>query len=56
MPEHIEEELKVGGALSTSSQEDDVSMLDDVAKSRIWQTLDIRLLPLVSLLFLMSFL
>jgi hypothetical protein len=42
--------------LSVSSREDGVSMFDDVEKRRIWQTLDKHLLPLVSLLFLMSFL
>jgi hypothetical protein len=56
MSKHTDEELKAGGTLSVLSREDDVSMFDDVEKRRIWQTLDIHLLPLVSLLFLMSFL
>ena len=56
MSKHTDEELKVGGTLSVPSQEDGVSTFDDVEKRRIWRTLDVHLLPLVSLLFLMSFL
>jgi hypothetical protein len=51
MPEPTKEELE-------TSREDGVSMfrVEDVEKRRIWRTLDIHVLPLVSLLYLMSFL
>ena len=51
----MSEELKTGSALSTPPQEDSISF-GDVKKRRIWRTLDIHLLPFVSLLYLMSFL
>jgi hypothetical protein len=56
MPEPTKEELKTGAAFCTTSREDGGSMFDDVEKRRIWRALDIRLLPMISLLYLMSFL
>ena len=59
MPEptkEFKEELETECPLTTSSREDGVSMFEDVEKKRIWRTLDIHVLPLVSLLYLMSFL
>ena len=56
MTEPTNEELKSEGALSTPSQEYSVSMFKDVERRRIWRTLDLQLLPFVSLLYLMSFL
>jgi len=51
----LKEELKDGGAWSADSKEDKIAIAEDVSK-RIWRTLDIHLLPLVSLLYLLSFL
>jgi hypothetical protein len=56
MTEFARTELKPGAIFSTTSREDDVYILDDVQKRRIWRALDIRLLPMVSLLYLVSFL
>ena len=50
------EESKGEVVVSTFSREGDVSVFDDVEKRPIWRTLDIHLLPFVSLLYLMSFL
>ena len=56
MAESTNEELKNEGVLSISSREGNDSVFYDVGKRRIWRTLDFHLLPLVSLLYLMSFL
>lgn len=56
MAESTKEESKGDGVLFTSSRKGDVFVFDDVEKRPIWRTLDIHLLPFVSLLYLMSFL
>jgi hypothetical protein len=56
MAESTKEESKGDGVLSTSWRKGDVFVFDDVEKRPIWRTLDIHLLPFVSLLYLMSFL
>jgi hypothetical protein len=55
MSQSTKEELKPGAALAMPLQEDIISF-EDVEKRPIWRTLDIHLLPFVSLLYLMSFL
>jgi len=49
-------ELKGWGVLSTFSKRGSVPTFEEGEKRRIWRTLDIHLLPLVTLLYLMSFL
>ena len=56
MPEPTKEGVESGGVLSTFSKDDSVPVIENVEKGRIWRTLDIHLLPFVSLLYLMSFL
>jgi hypothetical protein len=56
MPEPTKEEFESGGVLSTFSKEDSIPELKDAERGRIWRSLDIHLLPFVSLLYLMSFL
>jgi hypothetical protein len=57
MPGSVNEELKSGDVLSDLSvnpQEEPFSTVGDVKIRRIWRKLDIHLLPLVSLLYLLS--
>ena len=54
MPSSVEKELKSGGVLNF--QDEPLSTVGDVEKGRIWRKLDIHLLPLVTLLYLLSFL
>jgi hypothetical protein len=56
MPEPTKEEYQSGGVFSAFSKEDSLPELEDAEKGRIWRSLDIHLLPFVSLLYLMSFL
>jgi hypothetical protein len=56
MPGTDNEELKSGGVLSVNPQEESFSTVGDVEMKRIWRKLDIHLLPLVTLLYLLSFL
>ena len=56
MPSSIKEEPKSGGVLNVDPQEESFSTVGDVEMKRIWRKLDIHLLPLVTLLYLLSFL
>jgi hypothetical protein len=49
-------ELKIGRGLVTDSREEHGLNVENVKKRRIWWTLDIHILPLVTLLYLLSFL
>ncbi len=51
-PEKVESEA----ISSTGSQKDYCPTDDDVAKEQIWRKLDAHLLPLATLLYLLSFL
>ena len=50
------EELRGWGVVSTFSKRGSAQMFEEGEKRRIWRTLDIHLLPFVTLLYLMSFL
>jgi hypothetical protein len=50
------EELEAGHVLSVNSKEESLSKVGNVENSPIWRKLDIHLLPLVTLLYLLSFL
>jgi hypothetical protein len=54
MPGSVNEELKSGDVLSVNPQEEPFSTVGDVKIRRICRKLDIHLLPLVSLLYLLS--
>jgi hypothetical protein len=56
MPEPTKEGLKSESSLFTFSKEDGAPTFENVEKARIWRTIDIHLLPFVTLLYLMSFL
>jgi hypothetical protein len=47
-------ELKIDGLVTDSREEDGLNV--ENVKRRIWWTLDIHILPLVTLLYLLSFL
>ena len=56
MPKATKEGFKSESSLFTFSKEEYVPTFEHVDKARIWRTIDIRLLPFVTLLYLMSFL
>jgi hypothetical protein len=56
MPKATKDGLKSESSLFTSSKEEYVPTFESVEKARIWRAIDIRLLPFVTLLYLMSFL
>jgi hypothetical protein len=56
MPGSVKEELEAGHVLSVNCQEEPLSKVGNVENSPIWRKLDIHLLPLVTLLYLLSFL
>jgi hypothetical protein len=56
MPDSVKECVKSKTAFSMDLPGNHVSILNTIKKKRIWWTLDIHLLPLVSLLYFLSFL
>lgn len=55
MPVPTKEKFKNEGVLATFSKGYNVLTLEDVDKGRVWRTLDMHILPFVTLLYLMSF-